>query len=502
MKKLQDHHNENETSPEELQRTALMPGLTDLEATATDVSDTATWVAPPPADALAAEALQAAEAARDAAQAARENLEQTVHALTKRLGELEERVQGRSEELHEYERQLNLRDRHISELQDQAGALSVQLSAARTEQRELLVRAERGAAELRALEARIAESPSLMASAPTVLPPVKRVSAPGELHERAERYLESLRTLEARRQIFDDMLHEAEVRVREREVQVANLEQQLNSAFTAAGADRRRIAKLDNSLEEMQRQLADANGRAQLAEQHGLELQGQLARAAANAATPSPAPESTPTVPASELAAAAARITQLEQELSDHGEMIRLVHGKLGTAQADLEATQSRLQEAQAQNDTLEAHLRSRAARAPDGGSAEAGLRSEIERLSNELQEREQMVLRLQAEARRRTAPGSPLLLRRTGATNIAHVLTGRTTIGRTPDNSIQIDTASVSRHHAVLLLTHEGTVVEDLASTNGVYINGSRVRRQALREGDLLTIGNTEFRFVFKPGG
>jgi pSer/pThr/pTyr-binding forkhead associated (FHA) protein len=51
------------------------------------------------------------------------------------------------------------------------------------------------------------------------------------------------------------------------------------------------------------------------------------------------------------------------------------------------------------------------------------------------------------------------------------------------------------------LLLTAEGTVVEDLASTNGVYINGTRVRRQPLREGDLLTIGNTEFRFVFKPG-
>jgi chromosome segregation ATPase len=499
MEKRQN--NESELAAEELQRTAVMPGLTDLEATATDLSDTATWVVPTPQGEAGAAALSAAEAARDAALAARENLEQTVHALTVRLGELEERVQGRSAELHEYERQLNVRDRHISELQDQAGALSVQLSAARTEQRELLVRAERGAAEIRALEVRLQEAPSLLSSAPTVLPPVKRVSAPDELHVRAERYLESLRTLEARRQIFDDMLHDADVRVRERDVQLANFEQQLNTAFSVAGVDRRRIAKLESSLDDLQHQLAEANGRAQLAEQHALELQGQLAKPAAASAAAPPAAEAAPSVPAAELVAANERITVLEQELSDHAEMIRLVHRQLSSAQADLESTQQRLQEAQAQNDTLESHLRSRPTRAVGGAADERALRAEIETLSRALQEREQQVVRLQAEARRRTMPGSPLLVRRSGATNIAHVLTGRTTIGRTPDNAIQIDSPSVSRHHAVLLLTAEGTVVEDLSSTNGVYINGSRVRRQALREGDLLTIGNTEFRFVFKPG-
>ena len=498
MKKLQD--NESEIASEELQRTAVMPGLTDLEATAPDISDTATWVAPQAGTASGSSALNAAEAARDAALAARERLEQTVHALTVRLGELEERVQGRSAELHEYERQLNIRDRHISELQDQSGALSVQLSAARTEQRELLVRAERGTAEIRALEARLQEAPSSPGSAPTVLPPVKRASAPDELHVRAQRYLESLRTLEARRQLFDDMLHEADIRVRERDAQLASLEQQLNTAFSVASVDRRRVATLESSLEDLQHQLAEANSRARLAEQHALELQAQLVRPISVAPAPAPEPEAPPSVPSAELAAATERISVLEQELSDHAEMIRLVHRQLGTAQADLETTQQRLQDAQAQESSLESHLRSRPGRA-GGSSEELALRAEVEKLSNALQEREQLVLRLQAEGRRRTMPGSPLLVRRSGATNIAHVLTGRTTIGRTPDNSIQIDNPSVSRHHAVLLLTAEGTVVEDLSSTNGIYINSARVRRQALREGDLLTIGNTEFRFVFKPG-
>lgn len=500
MTKLQDN-NDEETAAEELQRTAVMPGLTDLEATATDMSDTATWVAAPSESEVASEALSTAEAARDAALSARENLEQTVHALTGRLSELEERVLGRSEELHEYERQLNLRDRHISELLDQAGALGVQLSAARTEQRELHVRAERGAAELRALEARLQELPSTSAGAPTVLPAQRHTGAPGELHVRAERYLESLRTLEARRQIFDDMLDDAENRVHERELQVASLEAQLNTAFSISSADRRRIAKLDSTVEELQHQVAEANSRAQLSEQQLLELQGQQQRAALSAPEQATPAEPVASVPAAELAAAAERITTLEMELNDHGEMIRLVHRQLSSTQGDLQSTQQALQEAQAQRDTLESHLRSRAGRLSENTIDETALRNEIERLSSAVQERDQQVLRLQAEARRRTAPGSPLLVRRSGATNIAHVLTGRTTIGRTPDNSIQIDSPSVSRHHAVLLLTAEGTVVEDLASTNGVYINGTRVRRQPLREGDLLTIGNTEFRFVFKPG-
>jgi pSer/pThr/pTyr-binding forkhead associated (FHA) protein len=239
-----------------------------------------------------------------------------------------------------------------------------------------------------------------------------------------------------------------------------------------------------------------------LAEQRALELQGRLERPAAGSSAPAApvAAEAAPSVPAAELATATERIASFEQELSDHAEMIRLVHRQLSTAQAELETSQHRLQQAQAQNETLEAHLRSRSAPRGSAGEEQA-LRAEIGKLSSALQEREQQVSRLQAEARRRTTPGSPLLVRRAGATNIAHVLTGRTTIGRTPDNSIQIDSPSVSRHHAVLLLTAEGTVVEDLSSTNGVYINGSRVRRQALREGDLLTIGSTEFRFVFKPG-
>jgi hypothetical protein len=92
------------------------------------------------------------------------------------------------------------------------------------------------------------------------------------------------------------------------------------------------------------------------------------------------------------------------------------------------------------------------------------------------------------------------MLVRTEGDTGIVHVLGRRTTIGRTPDNELCIDSDSVSRHHAVALQTSHGTVIEDLNSTNGVYINGQRVARRPLAEGDVLTIGMASFRYLVKP--
>ena len=71
-----------------------------------------------------------------------------------------------------------------------------------------------------------------------------------------------------------------------------------------------------------------------------------------------------------------------------------------------------------------------------------------------------------------------------------------RTTIGRTSDNDIQIDAAFISRHHAVILGSAHNCIIEDLNSTNGVLVNGRRVNRQALRDGDNVTIGRTSFRY------
>ena len=66
----------------------------------------------------------------------------------------------------------------------------------------------------------------------------------------------------------------------------------------------------------------------------------------------------------------------------------------------------------------------------------------------------------------------------------------GRVIVGRAPDNEIYIKSKFVSRHHAQLVSDEEGCVVEDLNSTNGVYIGDRQVKKQRLEDGDVVSLG------------
>ena len=57
-----------------------------------------------------------------------------------------------------------------------------------------------------------------------------------------------------------------------------------------------------------------------------------------------------------------------------------------------------------------------------------------------------------------------------------------------------------MSRHHALILAGTREAIIEDLNSTNGVIVNGRKVTRQVLSDGDILTIGEIQFRYVAKP--
>lgn len=76
------------------------------------------------------------------------------------------------------------------------------------------------------------------------------------------------------------------------------------------------------------------------------------------------------------------------------------------------------------------------------------------------------------------------------------HRLGRRTTIGRTPDNDIQIVASFISRNHALVQGSDQDCIIEDLNSTNGVTVNGRRVTRQALQDGDIVMIGQARFRY------
>ena len=78
----------------------------------------------------------------------------------------------------------------------------------------------------------------------------------------------------------------------------------------------------------------------------------------------------------------------------------------------------------------------------------------------------------------------------------------GRLIIGRTPDNDVQIDSRFISRHHCQIITTLNSCVVEDLNSTNGIYVKSNRVRRHYLNDGDVVLVGKHELIYVDERSG
>ena len=73
-------------------------------------------------------------------------------------------------------------------------------------------------------------------------------------------------------------------------------------------------------------------------------------------------------------------------------------------------------------------------------------------------------------------------------------------TIGRAPDNDIQIDNLAVSSHHARVFSEESRLVLEDLNSLNGTFVNNQKVQRVNLKQGDQILIG--KHHVVIDMGG
>jgi hypothetical protein len=291
-----------------------------------------------------------------------------------------------------------------------------------------------------------------------------------ELRRRVAAQAEALQGREARRQMIDALLREREATIEERDAQVARLTAALESLQLRI----RKLAAPPAYVHEAEQRtpaaaapvrtaaaaaVAEARSAALAHELHGLHPRSL----AASLDWPGAAPETAAGAPPAsgglqaEVAALRAANAQLRADLADQEARITSVLASPDTgafvATSDLVATGTGL-----------------AGAAADGGSS--------------------------------ARADSPLcmLVRTEGDTGIVHVLGRRTTIGRTPDNDLCIDSESVSRHHAVALQTAGGTVIEDLNSTNGIYVNGHRSSRRQLAEGDVLTIGKASFRYLVKP--
>ena len=75
--------------------------------------------------------------------------------------------------------------------------------------------------------------------------------------------------------------------------------------------------------------------------------------------------------------------------------------------------------------------------------------------------------------------------------------LSAFSTLGRHPDNTVQVMDRIVSKEHARITLGANGDyVIRDVGSLNGTFINDARISEHVLQNGDILSLGNSKFRF------
>jgi chromosome segregation ATPase len=229
--------------------------------------------------------------------------------------------------------------------------------------------------------------------------------------------------------------------------------------------------------------------------------------------------------------AIAERETAVTELLDDQQELVARLKSELLAANENAARFEGDLRAAEEQLRHLEAEHRHREARLEETTRGSEALQARLSTAERMLGEREDQVRHLEAEAHASAAvlgnlqqsiqrlsredTGSMpavgdapldslarLMVRVDGDAEVVHVLGRRTTLGRTPDNDIRLDVNFVSRHHAVILTSPKHTIIEDLNSTNGVVVNGRRVTRQPLNDGDVVNIGTSEFRFELRPLG
>jgi pSer/pThr/pTyr-binding forkhead associated (FHA) protein len=93
-------------------------------------------------------------------------------------------------------------------------------------------------------------------------------------------------------------------------------------------------------------------------------------------------------------------------------------------------------------------------------------------------------------EQRPDAPPHGYLLVSRGGKVVSRVELAQRTLIGRSEHNDVCLPSPYLSRHHAVIVGTPQGYYLVDLNSVNGVLLNGRRIERAALCDGDVLGVG------------
>jgi chromosome segregation ATPase len=213
-----------------------------------------------------------------------------------------------------------------------------------------------------------------------------------------------------------------------------------------------------------------------------------------------------------------AQIEQLEADAKTHEDEMTVLMAHLNEARRPIQSIQAEIKQ-------LTEDLAAKNASVEQLTEENRTLRTTLERTRGALEERELLIRRLERSASNNAnvigrlqtsierlgsgtvqgggtaaADYSAELVRIDGDRHMSFPLGRRTRIGRAPGCELQIDSQSVSRNHAMILKGTRELIVEDLNSTNGVLVNGRKVSRNLLTDGDMLVIGEIQFRCVIKP--
>ncbi len=270
---------------------------------------------------------------------------------------------------------------------------------------------------------------------------------------------------------------------RENKVQ---LQVQLQSLEASQAELMSRIAEFDRALSEMQQQkrLDDE------------QIQRQLAAIdAARAAS----------------VAHRERVSELEGELSATSSLLDEVRRPIEAAEADIQRLRAELEAKTQSFEASEAEIRKLQAALERSRGALEEREFLIRRLERSANNSAQVLGRLQSSIERlgtpTPAPGhaqeppdtgafAGTLMRIDNGLSTTYTLGVRARVGRSPESDVRIDSSSVSRHHALIITSAQHAIIEDLNSTNGVLVNGRKINRQKLKDGDIVVIGEAQFKF------
>jgi hypothetical protein len=368
------------------------------------------------------------------------------------------------------------------------------------ELRHALALAERRIEELNA-RAHIADTERLVA--------VARVNAENnQLREQLAVHLESLHTSKERLGVMRADLPELEDEVFARGDRIAALERELATVRVTLAEREARLDKRDQRSELLEgevRNLKASIGRrdSQIAALEADLAARQQREALLNSRLSDALASTDPFVP------------QLRGELAARDEQLRLLKLDLELARTHAAEKDQDLQVAEENIRNLEIEVRDKTGKLEEANVTVEEWRAVIAESQRSILERDGRIQQLQSDLEKRASAANDsaaqtgeeialegparVLIRTDGNTDFVHVLGRRTRIGRGPDNELVLDTKHVSRYHAVLLAGPTHTQIEDLNSTNGVFVNGKRVSRQALKDGDRVTVGRTQFRYTVR---